>query len=152
MIRADGMESSREIGIMMVTSTPQYNAVNMVMGTSPHYLDSSGSLQSNNSSPSFAPHFRGKSNNTSGSSQRTSPASNSPSFSPSSPKYSESFPGLGSRGRHRPPQSPCLGDFIITKPTSQKGSKRIKPTQLTTVIDEESVNGDVFKIFYLLMY
>lgn len=65
---------------------------------------------------------------------RFSSPSNSPTFSPTSPTYSNNFPDLGARARARTPQSPCLADFITTKSGSQKNRKRIKPTQLMSVM------------------
>lgn len=138
-------ESSREKGMRLITSTPQHQ-VRYEPGF--HSSDSSGSLYSDTGSLCYTPRSRGK-NNMSGGSHRGSPVSNnSPSFSPQSPNYSDSFPDLGgSRGRHRASYTPCLGNFIVAKPASQKNRKRIKPTQLTAVLDKDAETGNVLYPF-----
>uniref|UniRef100_A0A1B6I8B5 Codanin-1 C-terminal domain-containing protein n=1 Tax=Homalodisca liturata TaxID=320908 RepID=A0A1B6I8B5_9HEMI len=129
----------------ITTSTPVHphrrNSGRDQFSTSPRSTCSS--LHSDHSSISHTPRSNKSSANkfnSSNGSHKFSPQSNSPSFSPTSPQYVESFPDLGTRGRSRTPHSPCLADFIVTKPNSQKSRKRIKPTQLTSDADVGSSN------------
>ncbi|XP_054259252.1 protein disks lost [Macrosteles quadrilineatus] len=132
-LRKDTHGSTAFDGRNILTSTPVRPRRNSSRNDQ-FTLSPPGSFHSDQSSHSQTPRSSKSSrfNSSSGLHHFSPNSSQSPPFSPSSPQYTDSFPDLGAKSRQRTPQSPCLGDFIKTKPASQKTRKRIKPTQLTT--------------------